>query len=77
MSDERPVELRPAYVWTCEECGRDTWGLVTYGPYRLAGATRGKAQTLVTVTDLNLVLPNRVICLHCGAAHDVAGVDDD
>lgn len=49
-----PVELRPAYAWDCEDCGRENFH-------------RGMA-LLEGLADF-VAMPTQVICIYCGAVY--------
>jgi hypothetical protein len=72
------VELRPAYVWDCEECGRENFhrGLVPelsaeerYELLESHGLDAWEAGAFVA-------MPERVICSYCGSTFQAAHFGD-
>jgi hypothetical protein len=77
----RTVELAQAFLWTCDDCGRDNFErAVTVGPESLegqevaelalhvAGEANESAQALgIEVGGDWLMAPRRVKCQHCRA----------
>lgn len=62
MAELRPlevVELRPAYTWTCEECGRDNFGLGLM--------TQSENGFLFSI-------PQTVTCKHCATTYAAKGI---
>ena len=74
------VELHQAFVWTCDDCGRDNFERsVVYEPLasekdehlRLLHGL-GADESIPETLDCDLVTaPDRVACSHCGARFDV------
>lgn len=63
---ERFTELRPAWAWTCDACGRDNYGeslLQKVGDLR----SRGRVVSRKANDDDDVMtLPDVVTCSHCG-----------
>lgn len=79
------VELHNAFLWTCEECGRDNFArTVTVDPanmlpvdredYKDAVRAWGEGSPMVDV--FCLMAPDTVTCGHCGVTVDVDMPDD-
>lgn len=72
MSDA--IELHPAFVFDCEQCGKETFGRLLVREY--------DAETLAQMRDEHgiesweagdwIEFPGRVTCQHCGKVFDVA-----
>ena len=71
------VNLSPAYVWDCEDCGRENWQRAV--SIRLDPEDEGDAETLRAMHGLEdgaeipeglaggmMTRPMRVTCKHCG-----------
>jgi len=67
-----PIEIRPAYVFTCNECGRDAFlnGIIAeFSPEEMQelrdeqGVEAGEIGTWMTIPDV-------VACKHCGAEYE-------
>lgn len=83
MSERKRVELNPAYVWDCDECG-----LENFTRARRFEASPEELQEMrdehgVEAWDEGefLVAPRAVKCGHCGTTYDTdvgeEGEDDD
>lgn len=79
---EELVELRPAYVWTCPECGNDT-----YGTLIIAEHLQDEVPTGLVVVDKDglevgdvggdwLEYPVEVNCKKCKLSFDVEYPED-
>lgn len=64
-----PVELRPAYAWTCPECGRDNFeaAIVWEGSEEEEAELRDEHGIEETATGDWVRGPERVECPHCEA----------
>ena len=74
-----PVELRPAYVWDCPECGREVFcrGLV---PEMSAEATEElQAEHGIQPWDEGdfVMMPTEVVCPHCGNSFETVHFSDE
>lgn len=52
----KSVEMRPAFVWTCDYCGRDNF---------TAGVVDPDPQSTDAVSYVFIMLPTQVECRHC------------
>lgn len=74
VKDERdPVELHCAYVWTCEECGRDSFVRAVIVEMSEEDA-RGMMEAHGGEPDdwktgMLMTRPDEVTCDHCGLAY--------
>lgn len=77
----RSVELRPAFEWTCEECGHDQFerGLVPEMSEEEADELRWDKGVDVDEEGHWMMAPTHVECSECGAEFDVIhyGEDDE
>lgn len=62
------VRLRPAYAWTCEECGRDNFaaGVVPEFSEEEIAELREQHGVEDYVTGDFVEMPTSVVCQHCG-----------
>lgn len=62
------VELRPAYAWTCPECGRDNFcnGIVWEGSAEEIEELRRDHGIEEHETGDWMIPPYKVHCVHCG-----------
>ena len=84
--DERVTQLRLAWAWTCEDCGRDNFLQM---PMEMAQTLRDRGIEVdgrVSDDEGVITAPEVVRCNHCGAEfatlppdgmHDATGRDDD
>lgn len=67
---ENKVELRPAYEWTCEECGRDNFAggvMVEIDDQMKEDLVRsGLDDPPMLETGFWQTRPDEVTCSHCG-----------
>lgn len=65
------IELHPAHVWDCDECGRENFcrGIVVE-PSEEERAEMEEAMGEPFVMGDWLTAPNEVTCAHCGAEFD-------
>lgn len=69
MSKIRTVELRPAFAWTCEECGRDQFASTIVAELSDEDKAALKAQFGADPFEDGYFLtnPDEVTCPDCGA----------
>ena len=85
MSNGRVVEIRQAWEWTCDDCGRDSYERAVLvdpsaiDPDDLPDAANLDAEKVRAWIDEGgsgqfVVAPERVTCPHCGASFDTVPV---
>lgn len=83
MSDRRKVELFTAYLWTCNDCGRDNFvrsvvlepGAVDVDELPDSEAIRDWIEAVGTGNFCTI--PTAVRCEHCGAEFETRHADED
>lgn len=81
------VEMRPAYEWTCEECGRNSFEsamVAEWSPEERVEQARhmgliGEFDTVIPeeLTGDFVTHPDEVTCQHCGATFETVHPHDD
>lgn len=73
------VELRPAFEWTCEECGQDNFerGLCPDMSEEEASELRWQHGVDIEEQGCWMMAPTRVECSKCTAKFDVIHYGDD
>lgn len=77
------VELRDAFVWTCDECGRDNF--IHAQIIDTEGLSESELQTHGIIEDDESIdefeyfvrYPDSVKCPHCNAVYEVAHEEDN
>lgn len=72
------VELRPAYVWDCPECGREVFsrGLVPEMDAEEAVEIRGEMGLQPWEEGNFVMMPESVQCPHCKMEHTTVHFSD-
>jgi rubredoxin len=60
------VELRPAYEWTCEGCGRDNFEKACVPCMSEEDVRSLKAEWGISDDGEFVQMPESVVCPHCG-----------
>lgn len=71
------VELRPAYEWTCDECGRDNFVggvIVEIDEHMQTELLAMGLDEPMCETGQWQTQPEEVTCDHCGAEFEVEGI---
>jgi DNA-directed RNA polymerase subunit RPC12/RpoP len=69
------VELIPAYVWDCPECGRENFQRGIIAP--ITEEDREEMVLEENAVGHWTTIPNVVTCKHCGSAFDTVSYGDD
>lgn len=79
MSGLTKIELRPAYLWTCEECGRDNFcrGIVAELSEEEIALLREEHGIEDHETGDWMRGPDRVTCLWCGATFETLAFGEE
>lgn len=72
------IELHPAYMWDCDECGRENFARAVY-PELSEDEVRELAYDMGVIESADddlppgmiLMAPNKVQCIFCNAKFDV------
>jgi rubrerythrin len=68
------VELHPAFLWTCDECGRDSFArAILVDPESLDAADRERLDAILGEGwdgAEALMAPAEVTCPYCGATYE-------
>lgn len=74
-SENQKIELRPAYTWTCENCGRDNYQTLYMYPDHFVTNLCEQIKETGETKDLVIELwPMSVICGHCQSNFEVGSV---
>lgn len=74
------VEMRPAYNWTCPECGRDSFCRSISAEVTLEDCEQMGLPPEAAGQGRWMTYPNHVVCEHCGikfATISCVGCDDE
>lgn len=72
------VELHAAYVFDCDECGRETFGRCRVGEFDEETEREMREEHGIQPWETGdwIQLPSSVVCNHCGAVLEVETYDD-
>ncbi len=71
----KTTELRVAFTWTCEDCGRDHFVRAVPAPADLIQAAREDGHLDITTTDPGWqVAPDEVTCPFCNIKYQTEDV---
>lgn len=80
MTEREPVELRPAYEWTCEDCGRVNFVSAVVQELSPEDRRELEADAGVEPGDLKRVdlvsYPDEVECMHCHSEFPAKDMND-
>ena len=74
-SEKQTIELRPAYTWTCDNCGRDNYQTLYMFPDHMVTNLCEKIKATGETKDLVIELwPMSVVCGYCQTEFEVESV---